>query len=179
MNRGLFLLLPALFLARPALADQHGETHDPDNVTAISEYQVTVNKALERWAAKEHTNAIDTLRKAIRLAPKNPLGPLLLAELYILKNNLGEAEAALAQARDGSTQNAQLYARVLYFSADLSERQKKWDAAVAGWQLYVEYVGKAGVGWPEVGAQRFARMQKHAEMEKAYVAVRQRASTTR
>src|SRR3954447_23340989 len=125
--RGLCLaiLVPSLLLlpfAHFAKADTHGETHDPDNIAAISEYMETVAKGVERLNAKEYTAAIDTLRRAVQLAPRDPLAHFLLAQIYVLRNNLGEAEAAMVQARDGDRiKSPSTYARVLFFSADLAE----------------------------------------------------------
>ena len=159
-----------------AFADTHGEAHDPDNITAISEYMETVAKGVERLNAKEYTAAIDTLRKAIQLAPRNPLAPYLLAEVYVLRNNLGEADAAIAQAREGDRiKSPSTYARVLFFSADLAEREKKWDEALAHWTTYAEFIAKNDAGAPNPNAAaRLAAAQKRAEMEKAYAGVRAR-----
>ena len=181
--RGLCLavLVPSLLLAPFAWADTHGEPHDPDNVTAISEYMETVAKGVERLNAKEYTAAIDTLRKAIQLAPRNPLAPYLLAQIYVLRNNLGEADAAMAQAREGDRiKSPSTYARVLFFSADLAEREKKWDDALSYWQTYADFTTKnAGSNPSPVLAQRLAAAQKRAAMEKAYVGVRGRIAGDR
>ena len=181
--RGLCLaiLVPTLLLAPLAHADTHGEAHDPDNVTAISAYMETVAKGIERLNAKEYTVAIDTLRRAIQLAPRNPLAPYLLAEIYVLRNNLGEADAAIAQAREGDRiKSPPTYAKVLFFSADLAEREKKWDDALLYWQTYADFVAKnpAGPASPNAAA-RLAAAQKRAEMEKAYAGVRARIAGDR
>ena len=62
----------------------------------------TIAKGTERYVAKDYTAAIDTFKKAAQLSPKQALAHYLLAEAFIQSNNLGEAEAAIAQALDAN-----------------------------------------------------------------------------
>jgi cytochrome c-type biogenesis protein CcmH/NrfG len=185
----LALIVPGALLApmvaagepksKPAKESPQGdkaEKYDPDNVTAISQYMETVAKATERFVAKDTTSATDLYKKAIQLSPRNPLAPYLLAEVYLGANNLGEADAALAQAYDGDTKNAAVRSHVLFLRAVILERQKKQEDAKVAWQAYTEHAAKnsdAGT-FPQSGAERIRAIQKVLELEKAYVGVRER-----
>jgi tetratricopeptide (TPR) repeat protein len=153
------------------------DKYDPENITAISQYMETIAKGNERFVAKDHTTAIDTYKKAIQLSPRNPLAPLLLAEAYLATGNMGEAEAAIEQAYEADSKNAVVRSHVLFLRADINERQKKWEQAKAAWQAYAEYASKmsgdAGA-FPQTAAERIKAIQKVVELEKSYVAVRER-----
>lgn len=165
---------------KKASAADAGDRHDPDNVTGISLYMETVVKGNERYAAKDFTAAIDLYKKAIVLAPRNPLAHYLLGEAYLATNNLPEAEAASHQAAEVSDSKnaaaAVLRSHVLFAVADCFERAKKWTEAKAAWQAYNEHAAKlpdAGA-FPASGAARVSAIDKMLEREKVYAAVRER-----
>src|SRR5437868_12396339 len=104
MKRAVFALLIVLSVPTVALsAPAQDDKHDPENITAISQYMETVAKGSELYKKGDHAAAIDAFKKAIPLAPKNPLAHLLLGEAYLAKNNLPEAEAAFLAAREVAT----------------------------------------------------------------------------
>ncbi len=149
-------------------------TYDPENVTAISQYMETVAKGMSLYAVKDTTGAIDTFRKAQQLAPRNPLANLLLAEAYLSTNNYGEADASLAQALENADAK---HSHVLFLTADVAERQKKWEAARVAWQAYNEHAARLGVdggAFPQSAAERLKAIQKVIDLEKAYAGVRER-----
>lgn len=164
--------------AKPAAKEADvADKHDPDNITAISQYMETVAKGNERFVAKDHTTAIDTYKKAIQLSPRNPLAPLLLTEAYLVTGNLGEAEAAIQQAYEADSKNATLRGHVLLVRAEVFERQKKWDQAKLAWQAYTEHASKLGAdagAYPQTGAERLKAIQKMLDLDKAYAVVRER-----
>ncbi len=184
------LLLPALTLVPIAAGDAWGDApkklppaegarYDPENTVAISQFMETVSKGNEKYASKDYTGAIDLFKKAIQLAPKNALGPYLLAEAYLANGNLGEADGAIAQAQEIAPtdhKQAPLRARVLFLRADIYERQKKWDLARTTWQSYVEVAAKVGDAgaFPQSGAERLRVLQKVIDQEKRYAPVRER-----
>lgn len=162
-----------------APADQR---YDPENITAISEFMETVSKGNEKYVAKDYAAAIDTYRKAMQLAPKNALGPYLLAEAYLANGNMSEADSAIAQAVEiAPTESKQaalaLRARVLFLRADVYEREKKWAEARTAWQVYVDVANRVsadGGAYPNSGLERIKALQKVIDMEKPYAAVRER-----
>jgi tetratricopeptide (TPR) repeat protein len=153
------------------------EKYDPDNITAISQYMETVVKGMERFTAKDYTSAIDTFKKAVALSPKSALAHYALTETYLQQNNLGEAEASVAQALDANdtAKNPAMRARVLFVAAEVYERKKDREKAKAAWQAYFDHASKnADAGFPQTGTERIKVMQKVLDMEKAYVGVRER-----
>jgi tetratricopeptide (TPR) repeat protein len=182
----LALSVPALVLvplsafgdAPPKKPAATPERYDPDNITAISQYMEMLVKGVERSQAKDHTTAIDTVKKAIQLNPKHALGHYLLGEVYLAANNVPEAEVAFLTARESSDhRNPALKSRVLFAVADVYERQKKWDDAKTAWQAYADHAAKlspdAGAH-PQSSAERLKVVQKLIDLEKAYAGVRER-----
>lgn len=160
---------------QPATGER-SDKYDADNIIGISQYMETVAKGIERFVAKDTTTAIDTFKKAMQLNPRAPLAPYLLAEAYLSQNNLGEADAAIAQAYEADSKDAAIRSHVLFVRATLLERQKKWDDAKSAWQAYTEHAAKhvdAGT-FPQTGAERVKAILKVTELDKAYVAVRER-----
>lgn len=156
--------------------------YDPENIVAISEFQETVTKGNQLYVQKDYAGATDLYKKAIQLAPKQPMGPYFLAEAYLAQGNFGEADAAIASAVDLAPKDAKpsslaVRARVLFLRADVYERQKKWDQAKTAWQAYVDVAsrvtGDAGA-YPESGHERIRALQKVIDLEKHYAPVRER-----
>src|SRR5580693_3109255 len=52
--------------------------HDPNNITGLSETVEIVSQGNKKFVDKDIQGAIDAYRKAIALAPKNPLGHYFL-----------------------------------------------------------------------------------------------------
>ncbi|MBX3229731.1 MAG: tetratricopeptide repeat protein [Labilithrix sp.] len=154
--------------------------YDPEEIVAISQFMETAVKGNELFVAKDYTAAIDTFKKAIQLAPKNALGPYLLAEAYLANGNMPEAEAAIASAVElapTEPKKVETKARILFLRADIYEREKKWAEAKTAWQAYVDVASKvtgdAGV-YPQTGTTRIAAIQKVIDLEAKYAAVRER-----
>lgn len=159
--------------------------YDPENVVAISQFQEIATKGNEKYAAKDYPGAADEYKKAMLLAPRNPMGPYLLAEAYLAQGNIGEADGAIASAVEMAPTDAKIAslatrARVLFLRADIYERQKKWDQAKTAWAAYVDAANKdplkgsdAGA-FPANGQERIKAIQKVIDLEKQYVTVRER-----
>lgn len=149
---------------------------DPANRTHISQFMDLVVSGNSKFIARDFPAAIETYKKAIALAPTNPLGHYLLGEAEIASNNLSEAEAAFTQADNTADKFPQVKAKVLFCIADLKERQKKWDDAKAAWQKYADWSqahGDAGA-MPQTAAARIAAIDEAIKQDKAYDIVRQR-----
>jgi tetratricopeptide (TPR) repeat protein len=167
---------PALAQDKPAKVEKAADRHDPDNVRGLSQYVEQINKGAAKYIAKDYNGALEVFRATIPLAPKNPLGHYVVAEVHIANGNLPEAEASLKQAEAlTDDRNAGLRAKVLFLGADIKERLKKWDEAKAAWQAYVEYAQKhADVAFVTSGTSRIQAIDDMVKQEKAYEAVRQR-----
>ena len=135
-----------------------------------------------KYASRDFDGAIEAYRKAIELAPHKPLGHYLLGEAQLAAANLTEAEASWGRAAlESNESDPTLRARILFVTADLKERQKKWDDAKAAWQAYSEWAarfGDAGV-FPGTADSREQAMATMLKQDKAYDIVRQRIEATR
>jgi tetratricopeptide (TPR) repeat protein len=149
---------------------------DADNVTGLSNYMETLLKGNGKYLARDFAGALDIYRSAIPLAPKNALAYYLVAETQIAMGNLVEADASLKQADSTSDErNPGLRAKILFLTADVRERQKKWDDAKAGWQAYGDYAAKhPTVAFPQSATSRTQAIDEMVKQDKAYEAVRKR-----
>ena len=156
-------------------AAQFHPEHDPNNVTGLSEAVEIVSKGNEKFIAKDVQGAIDAYRRAIQLAPKNPLGHYMLGVGLLAAGNAQEAEISFKQAVEVGESAPPIKARALFALADLKERQKKWEEAKAAWQTYADYVSKhAGAGYPESAASKSQALDDMLKQDKAYDIVRER-----
>ncbi len=167
---------PATKPAASAAPPPSSSGFDPSNRTHISQFMDTVVSGNGKFVARDFAGAVETYRKAIALAPNNPLGHYLLGEALVQQNNLTEAEAEFTQADNVADKTPQVKAKVLFCLADLKERQKKWDDAKAAWQKYADWSqghGDAGA-MPQTAAARIAAIDEAIKQDKAYDVVRQR-----
>lgn len=197
----LALALPALVVVPLALAASGDapppkpgaagpKKPDANNQVALSEFMSTCLQGNAKFLSRDFPGSIDTYRKAIQLAPKNPLGHYLLGEAQLATGNMAEAEASWKQADllAPAAANPVLRARILFVQADLKEQQKKWDEAKALWQAYADLaaklVGDGGSPSPEAGvhpasaASRLQAIEASMKLDKDYEVVRQRIKDT-
>jgi tetratricopeptide (TPR) repeat protein len=171
-------LVPLVASGEPKPEPKPADKYDPDNIRGISQFMEVAAKGISMYAAKDTTGAIDTFKKAIQLAPRNPYGHYLLAEAYAGTGNLGEAEAAIQQALELNDPKAHLVrSHVLFLAAQIAERQKKWEQAKAAWQAYTEHASKMAAdsgAHPTSGVERMKALQRVVDLEKAYAPVRER-----
>ncbi len=163
---------PKAKAAAPAAADKY----DPDNRAHISHFMETVAQGNAKVAARDFPGAIELYRKAIQLAPNDPLGHYLLGEAQLENGNMTEAEASWQHAANAAGKDDPLHAKVLFCLADLRERQKKWDDAKAAWQQYADFAKShtdAGA-FPDSATQRIAAIEAMQKQDKAYEVVRKR-----
>jgi tetratricopeptide (TPR) repeat protein len=164
----LALAVPAVVLGAPR--------SDPNNVAGISDAMKAIVAGNQKYVAKDVPGAIEEYKKAIKIAPKNPLGHFLLGQAQVASNALPEADASFKQADELGESMPGVKARVLFAIADLRERQKKWEDAKAAWQRYIEFASKhADAGaYPQSGQSRISAIDEMLKQEKQYVTVRER-----
>ena len=177
----LVLLVPALALA-PALARGEGKKKADMAASAPSrDYQALCTQGNAKYVARDYAGAIELYRKAIDHAPHQPLGYYLLGEAQVATGNLTEAEASESRAAlDAGEKDPALHARILFVTADLKERQKKWEDAKAAWQTYLEWANHfpdAGV-FPATAQSRIAVLDTVIKQDKTYDIVRQRIAAS-
>jgi tetratricopeptide (TPR) repeat protein len=149
--------------------------HDPNNITGLSETVEIVSKGNEKFIAKDVQGAIDAYRRAIQLAPKNPLGHYMLGVGLLATGNAQEAEISFKQAVEVGESSPGVKARALFALADLKERQKKWEEAKAAWQSYADYIAKhADAGYSESASTKLQALDDMLKQDKSYDIVRER-----
>jgi hypothetical protein len=177
------VVLALALAATPAWADKPDKAgpkdeakSDADNVTALSKYMETLLKGNGKYLARDLPGALEIYRSAIPLKPKDALGHYLIAETQIAAGNLAEADASLKQADANSDgKNPGLRAKILFLTADVRERQKKWDEAKMAWQAYGDFAAKnPTVAFPASATSRVQAIDEMTKQDKAYEIVRKR-----
>jgi tetratricopeptide (TPR) repeat protein len=184
----LLLLAPAL-VAAPVVAwgdggADGGSKKKGDTSAKVSDhgYQDACAAGNAKYASRDFDGAIEAYRKAIEMFPHKALGHYLLGEAQLAANNLPEAEASWGRAAlEANEQDPTLRARILFVTADLKERQKKWDEAKAAWQVYIDWANRfADAGaFPTSGTSRIQAIDSMLKQDKSYEIVRQRIEATR
>ncbi|HEX7665158.1 MAG TPA: tetratricopeptide repeat protein [Polyangiaceae bacterium] len=150
---------------------------DPNNVTGLSQVVAIVQKGNEKYVAKDVQGAIDQYRKAIAVAPKNPLGHYALGVALVAAGNPQEAELSLKKAVELGEGQPATRARALFAIADLKDRQKKWEEAKTAWQAYADFVTKrADAGFAESGKANVEALDDMLKQDKIYEGVRDRVA---
>lgn len=191
-------LLPAVFglLVLPALAtsslsawadgSKGGKKDDssssaPAKKGPSKEYLKLCEGGNAKYAGRDFPGAIDEYRKAIELAPKEPLAFYFMGEAQLAAGNLTEADAAWNRASlESSEADPVVRARVLFVVADLRERQKRWDDAKAAWQVYIDWAAKypSSNAVTASGLSRQQVIDTMLKQDKSYDVVRQRIKET-
>jgi len=185
----MLLLLAPVLVGAPVVAWGDGTTSaskkkSADATPKVSDhaYQDACTDGNAKYASRDFDGAIAAYRKAIEMFPHKALGHYLLGEAQLAAANLPEAEASWGRALlESSEQDPTMRARVLFVTADLKERQKKWDEAKAAWQVYVDWANRftdAGA-FAASGQSRIQVIDAMLKQDKAYEIVRQRIDETR
>ncbi len=148
---------------------------DPDGVKGISPFWEAVNRGNSAYIARDYDKAISEFREAITKEPQNALGHYRMAEAQRAKGDLPAAEASLTDALRYAGNNPPLRAKIQFLMADLKERAKAYDDAIAKW---TEYEGAAAKpeskGYAETPPERKKRIATWQQLLKDYGAVKER-----
>jgi tetratricopeptide (TPR) repeat protein len=182
----LALCVPAIVLASVVAWGDGSTSASPKKSEAGAaassrDYASICARGNAKYLSRDFDGAIELYRKAIELSPHQSLGNYLLGEAELAAGNLAEAEAAWGRAALDTNEKAPaLHARILFVTADLKERQKKWDEARAAWQIYLDWVGRfpdSGV-FPATAQSRQQVIDTMLKQDKMYEGVRQRIAAT-
>jgi tetratricopeptide (TPR) repeat protein len=170
------LLVPALALA-PVVSWGAKKKADASAAAPGREYSSLCTQGNAKYAARDYDGAIELYRKAIERSPHQGLGYYLLGEAQLASGSLADAEASWTRAAlEVGEKDPSLRAKVLFVTADLKERQKKWEDAKAAWQTYLDWANRfpdAGV-FPASAQSRLTILDTVIKQDKAYEIVRQR-----
>jgi tetratricopeptide (TPR) repeat protein len=157
------MLVPAVALV-PVLAWGEGG-HKGKKDDAAAGYATAVAQGNAKYAARDFDGAIAQYKKAIELSPHQGMGHYLLGEAEEAAGNLTEAEAswnrAALETGDKDADQVRLKAKILFVTADLRERQKKWEDAKAAWQAYLDFAAK----YPDAGAHTSSAQSRQQVMD--------------
>lgn len=174
------VLIPALALAS---AVAWGGKKKPDSSTAAPsrEYSSMCAQGNAKYVSHDYEGAIDAYRKAIGRSPHQALAYYLLGEAQLVSGSLTDAEASWSRAAvEVGEKDPALRAKILFVTADLKERQKKWEDAKAAWQTYLDWANRfpdAGV-FPATAQSRLTILDTVIKQDKAYDVVRQRIAAS-
>lgn len=130
---------PAASPAEAPADSASGVPRDPKGIQGISPMWEAIGKGDSAVLARDYEAAIAAYRDAITKSPQTALGHYRMGEAQTLKGDLKEAQAAYDAALRFVGKDTVLKAKVLFRLADLSERAKDWDQALARWSAYEEF----------------------------------------
>lgn len=174
--------LPASALAAGGSCDSYsswaaGEKHhDPNDVKGISPFWVALASGDHAFVARDFDCAITYYRDAIGKSPQNPLGHYRMGEAELAKGKMKEAEADWQSALGFAGRNYSVKAKILFVLADLKERQRDLDGAIAAWKRYLAFA-KAhpeAKAFPASAEDRIKRITEWQKLVKEYAAVKER-----
>jgi len=153
-----------LLVASGALADDKaakkasdsGVRRDPKGIKGISPFWEAVKKGDSAFTARDFDGAIVAYREAITAEPQNALGHYRAGEAQIAKGDLKEAEAAFESGLRFVGNDSMLKAKLDFAVADLGERKKAYDDAIAKWTEYETFTTAQpdAKGYPATGTER-------------------------
>lgn len=128
------------------------------------------------YAARDFEGAIKAYRTAIEKDPNNPMGHYRLGETQLAKGDLVEAEASWQAGLRHASKDAPLRAKLLFRLADLRERTRKHDDALAQWKEYATHAqaNPDAKAFPATAAERQKRLNEWKQLSADSLAVKER-----
>ncbi len=144
--------------AAPAVGAD-GVRRDPKGVKGISPYVELINKGDRAYVSRDFDGALAAYREAIQAEPQNAVGHYRAGATQLAKGDQKEAEAAWVAGLRFAGQDGTVKAKILFALADLRERQKNSDEAVARWKDYAKTAEdyKEAVTYPATATERVSR----------------------
>ncbi|MDF3069232.1 MAG: hypothetical protein K0R38_4833, partial [Polyangiaceae bacterium] len=111
------------------------------------------------YVSRDFDGAIATYREAIQAEPQNALGHYRVGAAQLAKGDQKEAEAAWVAGLRFAGQDGTVKAKIQFALADLRERQKNSDEAVARWKDYSKTAEdyKEATTYPATATERVSR----------------------
>ena len=128
------------------------------------------------YAARDFEGAIKAYRTAIEKDPNNPMGHYRLGETQLAKGDLVEAEASWQAGLRHAAKDAPMRAKLLFRLADLRERTRKHDDALAQWKEYATHAQASpdAKAFPATAAERQKRLNEWKQLSADSLAVKER-----
>ena len=139
-------------------------------------YMELITKGDRAVVARDFDGGIAAYREAIQKDPRNALGHYRVGAAQMLKGDQKEAEAAFVAGLRFVGRDGTLKGKLIFALADLRERQKNNDEAIARWKEYSKNSeeNKEAYTYPATATERVARNEawKKLEAEAAEVKTR-------
>jgi tetratricopeptide (TPR) repeat protein len=150
--------------------------HDPNGVKGISPFWVALASGDHAYIARDFDCAISDYRDAIAKAPRNALGHYRMGEAQLAKGDMNEAQNDWQSALRFVGNDFVLKAKILFVLADLKERQRDFDGAIAGWNLYLTLCKEhpEAKGFPASAEDRIKVITQWKKLVVEYGAVKER-----
>jgi tetratricopeptide (TPR) repeat protein len=162
--------------SEPGKADADGVRRDPKGIKGISPYVELINKGDRAFVARDFDGAIAAYREAIQADPQNALGHYRVGAAQLAKGDQKEAEAAYVNGLRFVGRDGTLKAKLIFALADLRERQKNNDEAIARWKDYQQNATdeKEAVTYPGTATERISRNEAWKKISAESAEVKER-----
>ena len=136
-----------------------GVKRDPKGIKGISPFLELISKGDRAYVARDFDGAIAAYREAIQKEPQNALGHYRVGAAQLAKGDQKEAEAAWVAGMRFVGKDGTLKAKLIFVLADLRERQKNNDEAIARWKEYSKNSEdeKEAITYPATATERVSR----------------------
>jgi tetratricopeptide (TPR) repeat protein len=128
------------------------------------------------YAARDFDGALTGYREAIQKEPQNPMGHYRAGAVQLAKGELTEAEQSWQAGLRFAGKDAAIRAKLLFALADLRERQRNHDDAVARWKEYAQHVQSQpdSKGFPATAVEREKRITEWKQLQADSLVVKER-----
>jgi TolA-binding protein len=140
-------------------------------------YSALVQKGDSAYVARDFDTAIAAYREELQKNPSGAGAHFRLGQAQLAKGNSTEAEASWQTALRFAGQDETLKSKLLFALAELKEREKAYDDAIARWKTYQEHAqaqpNAKGIH-PATAAERLKRLEEWKANSEASAAVKAR-----
>ena len=122
-------------------------------------YPENIQKGDSAYVARDYDGAIAAYRQEIEKNPNGALAQYRLGEVDLAKGDMDGAEQSWQAALRFVGKDEKLRSKILFVLADLKERQKAYDDAVARWKDYEQHARShpEAKGYPDTAVERMKR----------------------
>jgi TolA-binding protein len=122
-----------------------------------SPYSALVQQGDRAYLSHDYDAAATAYREEIQKNPDGALGHYRLGEVELAQGKLDEAEQSWQAALRVAGKDEAMKSKLLLVLAELEERRKAYDEAVARWKTCAEHAEATGSGYAATAAERIRR----------------------